>query len=120
MPFRRQVLTIEGMERAQDEFSRQVRELIRTIPAGKVATYGQLAAMAGRPGNARGVVWILHSSSASHGLPWFRVVNREGRISLPAAAGGEEQKELLELDGVEFDERGRIDLSRYQWDAFAG
>jgi len=96
-------------------FTRRVIELIAAIPRGKVATYGGIAAMAGSPRAARQVVRVLHSSSRKEGLPWHRVINREGRISLPDMRGGDEQRELLEAEGVVFSPDGRIDLDRHLW-----
>jgi methylated-DNA-protein-cysteine methyltransferase-like protein len=99
----------------RSEFTEEVIAIIRAIPPGKVVTYGQIAAMAGHPRNTRGVVWILHACSEADDLPWFRVVNREGRISLPPGRGYERQKALLAAEGIRFDRRGRIDLKRYLW-----
>jgi methylated-DNA-protein-cysteine methyltransferase-like protein len=96
-------------------FSQAVVALIRSIPPGKVATYGQIAACAGNPGAARGVVWILHAASRKHGLPWHRVVNSRGTISLRPGGGYEEQRSRLEAEGLRFDERGRLDLQRCLW-----
>jgi methylated-DNA-protein-cysteine methyltransferase-like protein len=96
-------------------FSERVKNLIKTIPPGQVATYGQIAAMAGNPRGARGVVWILHSSSRSAALPWQRVINRKGRISLSPGQGYEEQKSLLAAEGIRFDSRDRIDLKKFLW-----
>lgn len=99
----------------KSRFSISVIELIRSIPAGKVATYGGIARMAGSPRAARQVVRLLHSCSRKEKLPWHRVVNREGRISLKSFQGHDEQKQLLELEGVEFDHAGNIDLERFMW-----
>lgn len=88
---------------------------IKMIPAGKVVTYGQIAAMAGNPRGARMVVRVLHSSSEKQNLPWYRVVNREGRISLPRGGGYELQKARLIDEGVVFDAGDKIDLSRFLW-----
>jgi methylated-DNA-protein-cysteine methyltransferase-like protein len=96
-------------------FTTQVIEAIRSITAGRVATYGQIAAMAGNRRAARQVARILHACSHTQGLPWHRVVNREGRIALGAFSGHEDQKRLLENEGVGFDETSRIDLERYLW-----
>jgi methylated-DNA-protein-cysteine methyltransferase-like protein len=98
-----------------DTFSQRLLEAIRQIPAGQVATYGQLAAMAGNPRGARQVVRILHTSSVKEELPWHRVVNRHGGISLKRGQGYELQKALLEAEGVSFDRKDLIDLERYQW-----
>ena len=96
-------------------FHTRVISLIRTIPAGKVATYGQIAAMAGSPRAARQVVRVLHSSSEKESLPWHRVINREGRISLGKGDGYELQKALLEDEGVVFGLTDRVDLNRFGW-----
>jgi methylated-DNA-protein-cysteine methyltransferase-like protein len=99
----------------RQEFSNTVIELIRAIPEGFVSTYGGIAFMAGSPQAARQVARILHSCSGKEQLPWHRVVNREGRISLKPMQGYEEQRMLLEDEGVEFDAKGRIDLNVYLW-----
>ncbi|MFW9916412.1 MAG: MGMT family protein [Candidatus Thorarchaeota archaeon] len=94
-------------------FSQRIITLIKAIPPGKVASYGQIARYAGNPRGARQVAWLLHSSSRKANLPWHRVVNSKGRISLPVGQGYELQKELLEKEGVIFDESERIDFTRY-------
>jgi methylated-DNA-protein-cysteine methyltransferase-like protein len=96
-------------------FSQRVKEIIKKIPRGKVATYGQIAAYAGHPRAARQVVWILNSSSRKDKLPWHRVINRQGKISLEPNQGYEIQKMLLEKEGVKFDKNDRIDFKRYLW-----
>lgn len=103
------------MQQNSRSFGERIKELIRTIPAGKVATYGQIAMMAGNPRGVRGVVWILHSSSRKAGLPWHRVINSKGRLSLPSGHGYEEQKSRLLAEGVLFDSEERIDLDRFLW-----
>ena len=92
-------------------FSDRVIEIISGIPRGKVMTYGQIAAAAGNPRGARQVVRILHVFSDKKDLPWFRVVNRQGKISLPSGYGYELQKSLLEDEGAEFGPDDRIDLN---------
>ena len=100
---------------AISEFSAKVMGFIKKIPRGKVATYGQIAALAGKPHGARGVAWILHSSSTSHGLPWHRVLGSSGKISFPERASNHrEQKRRLEAEGVKFN-GGRTDLTKFQW-----
>ncbi len=100
---------------SEPTFSERAIRNIKSIPRGRVATYGQIAAFAGSPRAARQVVRLLHSSSRKHGLPWHRVINRQGGISLKPGQGYEIQKALLEDEGVAFDCRDRIDLSRYGW-----
>lgn len=89
--------------------------VVRRIPRGRVATYGQIATLAGSPGRARQVGYALHALSSSTIVPWQRVVNANGGISLDPMNGGLTQRLLLEKEGVVFDARGRIVLSRYQW-----
>jgi methylated-DNA-protein-cysteine methyltransferase-like protein len=105
---------------SETPFTREVKAVIRRIPRGRVATYGQIAALAGRERAARGVAWILHSSSETAGLPWHRVIGGRGAISLPRGRGFEEQKKLLTAEGVPVGRGGRIDLKRFQWEPSAG
>jgi methylated-DNA-protein-cysteine methyltransferase-like protein len=100
---------------AGDPFSASVREWIAAIPPGKVATYGQIARLAGKPWGARQVAWILHSQSEKYRLPWQRVIGAAGRISLPPGRGLEEQRRLLRREGVVVDARGRVELMKYRW-----
>lgn len=96
-------------------FTSNAVEIIRRIPRGKVATYGSVAAMAGNKRAARQVVRVLHIYSKKEGLPWHRVINREGKISLKKGEGYERQKSLLEKEGIQFDRLGSVDLERYLW-----
>lgn len=96
------------------EFYQSVKEIIKAIPPGKVATYGQIATYAGNPRGARQVAWVLHSSSRKEQLPWHRVVNGKGRISL-TGSGYEMQKALLEKEGITFDSDDTIDFDLYLW-----
>jgi methylated-DNA-protein-cysteine methyltransferase-like protein len=95
-------------------YTQRVVDVIKSVPRGKVATYGRLAAMAGNPRGARQVVRVLASLSAKEGLPWHRVINAKGTISL-TGAGFDEQKALLEAEGVAVDREGRVDLKKYEW-----
>lgn len=95
-------------------FTRRVITLIRAIPSGRVCTYGLLAASAGNPRGARQVSRILHSCSETEGLPWHRVVNRLGRISLTGSSR-DIQAGLLAAEGVVFGPDGGLDLDRYLW-----
>ncbi|BCS94480.1 methylated-DNA methyltransferase [Desulfoluna limicola] len=101
----------------QAPFTQRVVELIRGIPPGRVCTYGLLAASAGNPRAARQVSRILHSCSEKEGLPWHRVVNREGRISLTGSAH-DVQKGLLLSEGVLFLPSGALDLDQCLWVPF--
>jgi methylated-DNA-protein-cysteine methyltransferase-like protein len=95
-----------------------VYALVRRIPVGRMATYGQIAALLGRPRAARAVGGAMRRCPA--GVPWHRVVNAQGRISRRArAASMLTQRLLLEREGVTL-RRGRVDLTRHAWDAVAG
>jgi methylated-DNA-protein-cysteine methyltransferase-like protein len=97
-----------------EDLSARIIRLIRRVPRGKVATYGQIAALAGDPNGARRVARLLHSSSGKHGLPWHRVINFQGKISLPPGGGYELQLSLLEAERVLF-EAGRVNFDRFGW-----
>jgi len=94
-----------------DSFTFRAAELIRSIPKGKVATYGQIAGMAGEPRGAREVVKVLHTQK---NLPWHRVLAAGGRITLPGQ-GGALQRKLLEAEGVRFNADGTTPLVIYGW-----
>lgn len=97
-------------------FSKKAMTLIRAIPSGKVATYGQIAALAGKPQGSRGVAWILHSSSTVHRLPWHRVLNAQGKISFEKGTHNfKQQKKRLEQEGVVLTSDGKLSLTKYQW-----
>jgi len=93
-----------------DSFSSRVKSIIASIPEGRVATYGQIAMLAGNRRAARQVAWILHSSSSKHGLPWQRVINRLGKISLPRGGSYEEQMALLIKEGYNLTVRNALIL----------
>ncbi len=92
--------------------------VIERIPEGRVATYGQVAALAGLPRRARMVGAALRSTPENVAVPWQRVINAQGTISQRGGLGLEEgyQRHLLEEEGIAFDDRGRIDLERFRWD----
>lgn len=91
--------------------------VIRRIPKGWVATYGQVAAMAGLPRRARLVGHVLQNLDPASKIPWHRVVNAKGEVSYAASRNGGDalQQRLLEKEGVEFDARNRFSLERYRW-----
>ncbi len=95
----------------------RIYAVIRRIPAGRVATYGQIAELAGLPGHARQVGYALSALREQSMVPWHRVVNAHGRLSLGRVIpeGDVEQRIRLEIEGVEFDADGRIALGRFQW-----
>ncbi|MGL5833833.1 MAG: MGMT family protein [Waterburya sp.] len=90
---------------------------VRQIPRGKVATYGQIADLAGLYGKARLVGYALFRVQIEDDIPWHRVINAQGEISysLQRQGGDYLQKALLEAEGVEFKSNGKIDLSKYRW-----
>jgi methylated-DNA-protein-cysteine methyltransferase related protein len=94
----------------------RITSLIRKIPRGRVATYGQIAALADRPRNSRQVGSVLKSLPAGSRVPWHRVVNSQGHISDRNNSSSEGlQRCLLESEGVELNDTGRIDLKVFQW-----
>ncbi len=97
-------------------FTQKILQVIKKIPKGKVISYGRVAFLAGNPGGSRQVSRILHSMSSKHDLPWHRVVNVKGKISLPRGRGYELQKALLESEGVCFSKVDTIDFAIYLWD----
>ena len=94
-------------------FTQRALNIIRNIPEGKVLTYGRAAALAGKHRGARQVSRLLHSMSKKHDLPWHRVVNSKGKISLKRSHGYELQKALLESEGIKFSKNDAIDLKLY-------
>lgn len=105
-------------------FNQQVWDIVRQIPPGKVATYGQIASLILAPAGmdpkeymAWGARWVGGAMAACpNDVPWQRVINSQGKVSLQEGSGGAKQRELLEIEGIYFDERDRIDLKKYQWE----
>lgn len=105
-------------------YNRQIWEIVRQVPAGKVCTYGQIAAMIPPPGGMTlrdyetfGARWAGGAMAACpQDVPWQRVINAQGKISLRKGGGALRQRELLESEGIEFDERERVDFSRFGWE----
>jgi methylated-DNA-protein-cysteine methyltransferase-like protein len=90
--------------------------VVRRIPKGRVCTYGRVAALAGNPGAARQVGYALHALPEHTTVPWHRVINAAGRVSLRRGGGAElEQRFRLEAEGVTFDPSGRVSLERFGW-----
>lgn len=104
-------------------FNAQVWAIVRQIPSGKVATYGQIAALIAPPEGmepkdykAFGARWVGGAMAACpEGVPWQRVINAQGKISLRRGGGHIRQRQLLEAEGVTFDYRERVDLSKFGW-----
>lgn len=96
-----------------------IYDIVGRIPAGRVATYGQVAALAGRPRHARQVGHALRVLPQDSDVPWYRVINAQGEISRRGDGGapGWEgfQRHLLEEEGVVFNSSNRVDLERYGW-----
>ena len=101
-------------------FFDRVYLVVKRIPAGKVATYGQVAAILEHPRAARTVGWALNGlpERLAERVPWHRVINAEGRISNGSGrhGGAEEQLRRLKKEGIKFDKTGRCDLRRFLWE----
>lgn len=92
----------------------KIYEIVKKIPKGRVATYGQVAFLAGNPRLARVVGYALHHNPDTSSIPCHRVVNRKGRVADSFAfGGGEIQRQLLEAEGIVFEADGTIDLKKY-------
>ena len=109
---RSQIIAPEG-----DKAAEAIYAVIRRIPRGWVATYGQVAAMAGIPRRARLVGQVLQQLGQVTDIPWHRVVNAKGEVSYSLSRNGGDalQQRLLEKEGVEFDARNRFNLERFRW-----
>ncbi len=94
-------------------FQKRVLEIVRLIPRGRVLTYGQVALLTGTPRAAREVGRTLYNYGRL--VPWQRVINHYGGLSTYKVGSGAEQRQLLELEGVEFKLDGTLDLEKYQW-----
>ncbi len=94
----------------------RIHRIVKRIPEGRVATYGQISRMLDGRYSAQFVGWAMHA--APEGLPWHRVINAKGGVSTRQVLGyaPDLQKQLLEAEGIVFDEQDRCDLSAYQWD----
>lgn len=101
----------------KSENGNAILAMIGQIPMGKVATYGQIARLAGIPRNSRQVGSILRSLPSKTKIPWFRVVSSKGEISSRGNSNSEHyQRTKLETEGVEFNKRGRISLKQFGWE----
>lgn len=97
-----------------DQFSQHVFAVIHQIPVGRVATYGDIARMAGYPGYARHVGKLLGNLPEGSTLPWFRVINSQGKISLKGDDLIRQQRHL-QAEGIDVSAAGSISLHRYRW-----
>ena len=96
---------------------RKIYSVIRDVPEGLVATYGQIASLADLPGRARQVGYALHSLPENHDVPWHRIINAKGEVSARSNPGWDNvQRGLLESEGIVFDSHGRVDLRTYRWE----
>jgi len=103
-----------------NQFYRRLYRIVRHIPKGRVATYGVLARLAGRPGAARTVGWALSALPGDADVPWWRVLNAAGRISLSAHAHTSVvQRALLLREGIRFAPGGAVNLGVFGWPAEA-
>lgn len=94
----------------------KIYDVVKQIPYGKVATYGQVAMLAGNPRWARIVGYALHKNPDPENIPCYRVVTKDGKVADSFAfGGGNAQKELLEAEGIVFNKDGKIDMQKYQW-----
>jgi methylated-DNA-protein-cysteine methyltransferase-like protein len=105
-------------------FNARVWEIVRQIPPGKVSTYGQIAQLIPPPGDmtpsdykAWGARWVGGAMAACpEGVPWWRVINAQGKVSLRGGSDQLQQRSLLEGEGVQFDQRNRVNMSLYRWE----
>ncbi len=94
----------------------RIYAVVRRIPSGRVATYGQVAEVAGLAGHARQVGYALHALPDGSAVPWHRVINAAGAVSRRALPGNElTQRQMLEREGVGFDLRSRVRLEAVRW-----
>jgi methylated-DNA-protein-cysteine methyltransferase-like protein len=103
----------------EPSFFERVYRVVKQIPPGRVASYGQIAGLLGHPRAARTVGWALASMSREQAaeVPWQRVINHAGRITISRAdLSADLQRRLLEDEGIEFDAQGDVDMRRYRWE----
>jgi methylated-DNA-protein-cysteine methyltransferase related protein len=94
----------------------RIFDVIRDIPRGRVATYGQIADLSGIAGQPRRIGYALSALPADSGVPWHRVINAQGKISFPSgSAHAKLQRRLLRQEGVAFDSSGRVNLAVFRW-----
>jgi methylated-DNA-protein-cysteine methyltransferase related protein len=94
----------------------RIYDVIRGIPRGRVATYGQIADLSGISGQPRRIGYALSALPPDSGVPWHRVINAQGKISFPpGSAHAKLQRRLLKQERVAFDSAGRVNLARFRW-----
>lgn len=100
-----------------DDFARKVYSIVRKCPRGRVVSYGGVAAMLGKPRAARAVGRALNQLPVDTRVPWWRVINSRGEVSLRGVTGGETlQRTLLEREGVKFSRAGRVSWQEFGWE----
>lgn len=103
------------MGKNKSDLYQRIYEIVRSIPAGKISTYGQVGKIASC--SPRVIGYAMHSVNDEN-IPWQRVINSKGKISFPEDSQGyDEQRAILEAEGIVFAENGKIDLKRFGWDA---
>jgi len=101
---------------SEPSFYHQIYRVVCRVPRGQVVTYGQVAVILGCPGAARAVGYAMHRTPQGQGIPWHRVINARGRISIKGDVyAAEAQRALLESEGVVFEDGDRVDLKKYRW-----
>ena len=109
-------MIIDPDRRNNDSVFERIYSVVKRIPKGTVASYGQIAKLAGNPKWARVVGYALHCNPDPENIPCYRVVTKDGRPSSAFVFGGfQEQVFLLEKDGIRFKEDGNVDMETYQW-----
>ena len=104
------------MRRQDPDINQRIWQVVAMIPSGRVSTYGDIARQAGMPGAARRVGHALRQLPEGTRIPWHRVINASGRISLPAGSASEyTHRERLESEGIGFRGNNSIDLRRFRW-----
>lgn len=98
-----------------ESLDERILAVVRSIPSGKVLTYGAVAVVAGKPGRSRRVGTVLRNQPEGSDVPWHRVVNHRGGISLPEGEDFERQRRLLSKEGIRLRENGTLDLSLHLW-----
>ena len=100
----------------EPDLNHRIWQVVATVPAGRVSTYGDIARLAGLPGAARRVGKALRDLPEETRIPWHRIINAQGRISPRGGSDGQyTQRERLEAEGVSFGGNNRVDLARYRW-----
>ena len=98
------------------DLTARIHDAVRSVPSGRVVSYGTIAEIVGRPGAARAVGSVLRSLPEDTDVPWWRVINAQGELTIPRIHHGRAiQRALLEDEGVTVAEGGRVDMERYGW-----